>query len=65
MSMAHVEYEVGTVSVEMPYDAELIARLKAELPVGARRWDGSNWVITDSWWDTARRLIQEYYEISD
>lgn len=67
MSMAQVEYEVGTVSVEMPYDKELIAELKGVIPVTGRKWNSSRrvWVFTDDWWDEAQRIIGQYFEIED
>lgn len=67
MSMAQVEYEVGTVSVEMPYDRELIEELKATIPAMGRKWNGTRkvWVFTADWWDEAQRIIGQYFEIED
>lgn len=67
MKEASVEYEIGFVRVEFPYDADLIDELK-ELVPGSQRtfdWDTKTWTINDEWWDRAKALIEDHYPISD
>jgi hypothetical protein len=67
VSEANVEYEVGTVLAVFPYDADLIERLKTEIPVHARAWvpDRKGWRFNDSYWDEASRIIEEFFPIVD
>lgn len=67
MSMAHVEYETGSVLVEFPYEPELIQRLKDEIPAYARGWvqHRKAWRISAEYWDQAKLIIETYVEIQD
>ena len=67
MDLAHVEYEVGLVLVEMPYEPDLIAELKSEIPANDRAWNPARqvWEITPTWWPQARKIIEEYFPVED
>ncbi len=67
MAEAYVEYEVGTVNVELPYDADLIDELKSTIPSEGRAWnpDRKVWVFTPNWWPEARRIIEQYMTVAD
>lgn len=67
MGEANVEYETGTVLAVFPYNAELIERLKAEIPAYARGWvpHRKGWRISSEFWDDASRIIEEFYPIVD
>ncbi len=62
---ATVEYDVGFVTIEMPFDQELIDRLKEEIPPDERHWDAGQgvWLINDGHWITARAIIEEFMVI--
>lgn len=63
--VAEVEYEIGLTVVRMPYDADLIARLKDELPSWARVWDRNRrvWKISAEYWDDAAKIIEDRFPI--
>lgn len=65
MDEAAVEYDVGFVTVDMPFDQELIDRLKEEIPPDERHWDSGRglWLINDGYWKEARVIIEEFMVI--
>lgn len=65
--VAVAEYDVGRVAVEMPYEAELIQRIKDEIEVSRRSWDPSRkmWLFADEIWDQARDIIEDYFPVVD
>jgi hypothetical protein len=65
--IATVEYDVGMVWVDFDYNREMIEELKAEIPHANRTYDpvDKRWGFTPSWWDAARRIIEQYMTIAD
>ncbi len=62
---ASVEYATGYVTIDMPYNKELIDRLKEELPPNERHWDDDRrvWLVNDGFWEKARAIIEDFYAI--
>jgi hypothetical protein len=55
------------VWVDFDYNREMIEELKAEIPHANRTYDpvDKRWGFTPSWWDAARRIIEQYMTIAD
>ena len=67
MSTAYAEYGTGEVTVEFPYNDELIEEIKANIPPFARSWDGTLkvWTFADEVWSDVKDIIEGYYPIMD
>ena len=67
MAIANVEYLEHEVFVEFPYNEDLIAALKKDIPGYARGWDPDRqgWTFTPSWWEAAEAIIAGYFDIAD
>lgn len=52
----------GRGRLTFPYDARLVAAIKADLPAWAREWDplGRAWLITPSWIPDALAVVRQY-----
>lgn len=62
---AAVEYEIGFVTIDMPYNEDLIDRLKTEIHPNERHWDADRkvWLVNDGFWEEARAIIEDFYVI--
>ena len=67
MEEATVEYDVGFVTIDMPFNQEVIDRLKEEIPPDERHWDDGRkvWAVNDRYWITARAIIEEFFVITE
>ncbi len=65
MEEVTVEYEVGYVTVDMPYNKDLIDRLKTEIHPNERHWDSVRkvWLINDAFWEEARAIIEDFFVV--
>lgn len=50
----------GKIALNAPYNEDLVAELKDAVPWQERKWERPNWIVSDKYLETVRKLAAQY-----